>query len=40
MRRMILLSAIAALVATSAAAQEKLSKLRVAYDGYSMTTAR
>jgi NitT/TauT family transport system substrate-binding protein len=38
MRRMILLSAIAALVATSAAAQEKLTKLRVAYDGFSMTS--
>jgi NitT/TauT family transport system substrate-binding protein len=35
---MILLSAIAALVATTAAAQEKPAKLRVAYDGFSMTS--
>jgi NitT/TauT family transport system substrate-binding protein len=38
MRQVILAAALAALLASSAAAQEKLTRLRVGYDGFSMTS--
>src|SRR4029077_14593625 len=39
MQRLVLLAAVTALAASPAAAQQGLTKVRVAYDGFSMTSA-